>query len=253
MGMKKNEGAPVAPTTAPAPEVSKSTKKGKGNPAFQDFKASGAAARENYSDEEKALEGSKSDKVQYVIALANPARAVKRVEKGENKASYMVVGYRFKALEDMMVPSAPMLSKTNPMECGDVTEVPVKKGQEFDLTLFEMGVMISKIEFGGIFNGGGDEVVMHVTMSAQRNNEPLTVLKRRSAPIKDNITLIADVTEKNGKKSYEVKPEFAEKFGILFTKRKSKAGSASSAVAGESPKDLSAAFRTYLSSKSQKA
>lgn len=251
MGMKKTEGV-SAPATAPAPEVS--TKSGKkGNPAFQDFKASGQATRESYTEEEKAIEGSKSDKIEYVIALANPARSVKRVEKGENKASFQVVGYRFKALEACTVPEAKLLSKTNPMECGEITERPVKAGEEFDLNLFEMGVMISKLEYGGIFNGGGDEVVMHVTMSAARNNEPLTVLKRRSAPIKDNIILIADVDEKNGKKSYTVKPEFAEKFGVLFTKRKSKAGSAAGTATGESPKDLSAAFRNYLTSKAQKA
>jgi hypothetical protein len=245
--------APVTPAGAPsvnidAPAV-KASGKTKGNQAFQDFKAKGAAIRDSESYD-KATEGAKSNTIQFITCLGNPARVQKRTEAGSNKNSCQVVGYKLKALEDVEVPEAPITSKANIMEHGEITSRLVKAGEEFDVTCFELGALISRPEYAGKFTGGGDEVMIHVTMSSSRNNEPLTVLKRKNSPIKDQMTKIATEQEDgSGRKSYTVDPAYADKFGILFARKKKAGGSAASALTGESPMDLAAAFQAYLKEK----
>ena len=54
--------------------------------------------RAQMSEDEKALEGSKSDKVAFVCALGDPNRKQARVENKTTIPSYVVVGYKVKVL-----------------------------------------------------------------------------------------------------------------------------------------------------------
>lgn len=245
--------APVAPTAdapAPKPPVSAGSGKEK-SAAFEDFKAQGIAAREQYTDEQKAVECSKSDKVQFVIALGHPGRPQKRVQNGKSLESYQVVGYVFKALEDVTVPVAkPVEGGKSLMDCEMVGEKQVKAGETFMLTLYETGHFISRIEYGGHFTGGGDEVILHATISATHQGRPLTVLKRPSAPIKDKMELIADrIPGADGKNTYKCKPEYEEKFGYMFLKKKATRTLGAKKDSEGSFKALAAAFRQYENGK----
>lgn len=238
-------GGAVAPVVADS--------KAKGNKAFQDFKAKGQAIRES-EGYDKALESQKSGAVQFVACLGNPARTQKRTESGQNKDSCQVIGYKLKALETIQVPVAPIIDKSKPMAHGELTYKTVNAGEEFDVSVFELGALISKPEYAGKFTGGGDEVVLHVTMSKGNGNEPLTVLKRKGSPLKDTMIKVAteSVDASTGKKTYKCLPEYEEKFGIYFVRKSGPVGGTKMAKAAESAQDLAAAFQAYLAAQASK-
>lgn len=243
---------PVAPTgegtpvNAPAPSTGK-----KGDTVrvqkYAEFKQTGENIRANYDDESKNVEGSKSNTLLFVIPLGNPAVQQKRVEKGTNLASSLVVGYRLKTLEDITVPVCEPGDSGEHMDYKSISEKPVKAGEEFDVSLPELGLLISRIEYGGVINTKEDPVQLHVTITGTRN-EPLTVLKRPDAPIKDKIL---DIATKDATGKWTVKPEFAEKFGHYFTRKSALRGGSSGQKreVGQSAKDLAAAFRAYSAKK----
>lgn len=217
------------------------------NTAFVKFKQTGVSVREQMTEEQKALEGSKSGAVKFITALGNPKKPVKRVQGGERLPSYEVVGYKFEALEPVQVPTClPKKGAKSNMDVEPPTWREVKAGEQFDLSCAELGVMIAGIEYAGIFNGGGDEVILHVTISKARGGVPNTVLKRREGALKSDLTLIADKEKgENGKSTYTVKPEYAEKFGYLFVQTPTNRGTAGATKVGESPRELAAALRVY--------
>ena len=233
---------PVAPTTGDKKQKSA---------AFEQFKNMGISAREKYTDEQKSIECSKSDTIQFVIALGHPGKPQKRVQGGQALASFQVVGYMFKALEDVSVPVAKQIEGAKSvMDCEIVGSKEIKAGETFQLTLFETGCFISRIEYGGHFTGGGDEVILHATVSQTHEGRPLTVLKRPTSPIKDKMELIAEkVPGADGKSVYKCKPEYEEKFGYLFTKKKATRTLSGKKTEQESYKALAAAFRQYETAK----
>lgn len=250
--------APVVPTAPATPATEGGAKKtvapgGFNKEAeFRRFKATGTTARQVYDETTKALEGSASDSVQFIIALSNPARSQKRVQNKVSVDSHEVVGYKFKALKDIKVPTAHVLANAKtPMECEEPVWSDVPAGTEFFLNLYETGLLISQVEYGGCFNGGGDEVVLHATFAASRGNAPLTVIKRKGAPIKDKLLPVADVSDVNGKKVSTVKAEYSEKFGYLYVRSAGvrTSGGGTKVVDKESEKDLAAAFRQFTAKK----
>jgi len=222
----------------------------------QQFKATGASIRQQESAanaDYAAIEGSKQDKVAFVCALGDPNRKQGRVEGGNTVPSYVVVGYKFKLLEDMTVPKAPI--KTGFKSLVDVesmTEVPHKAGDIVALNLAETGAFLSKVELAGKINGEGDEVALTVKMSAERE-EPLPVLKKTSAgSIKANMELIADMVGETAdqKGKPQIKPEYADTFGVLYVKKSvAKGESGAAKKAGESSADIAAAFRKHYAGK----
>ena len=137
------------------------------------------------------------------------------------------------------------------MECEEPVWEDVKAGEEFFLNLYETGLLISQVEYAGTFNGGGDEVVLHATFSQARGNTPLTVIKRKGAPIKDKLLPVADVTDVNGKKTYTIKPEYQEKFGYLYVRRAGirGAGMGTKVATKDTERNLAAAFRQFTAKK----
>lgn len=214
------------------------------------FKAKGATLRSQMSEDQKALEGSKSDKVAFVCALGDPNRKQARVEGKVSKDSYTVVGYKFKALEDMTVPFAPLRADwKTPLDVEVPTEKQVKAGEVFHLNLVETARLISRIEYAGKFTGEGTTVALSVKSSKDRP-EPLPILGKAGAgSIKENMELIAVMqgADGNGNKGTPViKEEYAETFGNLYTKKKiSKKSAGATKKAGEAQADIAAAFRDY--------
>ena len=230
MALSKVTAGQVEPASIPA-ESSKVVANGAKadtprKAGHQDFKARGESIGAKMSEEEKAREGVKRGAIAFVCALGNPKQRQDRVAAGKNVVCWKPVGYKFKALEDITVPVIPL--KENYQTLIDVaienaTEVPVKAGEEFVCNLREYGALISRTEYNGIFNGEGKEVYLGVTFSGSRQ-DPYPILKAKDGSIKANMELVADeedITGADGStiKKYTVKPEYAEKFGVLFKAR----------------------------------
>lgn len=248
--LKKEATANPAPAPAPAPQAQPMkdavNKKG-GNAKIEHFKNKGALIRQNMSEDQRALECSKSDKVAFVACLANPAKIQQRKVKQEYVKSYQVVGYKFKALEDMEVPVADFKEG-----CTDLLDVnntgatrPVKAGEEFDLNIVETTMLISQVLYGGFFSGEGRVVYIMATSSQTRKN-PTPCLKLQDGSIKENMIMIAEMvgqTNGHGGRA-EIKPEYA-KFAELFKKRATRrtGGSSAKTATGEATRNTAAAFR----------
>ena len=220
------------------------------------FKSTGAAARQAMSEDEKALEGSKRDKVSFICALGNPAKSQVRVENGQPVKSHEVVGYKFNIAEPMMIPNAP-LSKDGKslVDTEPATEIQAPAG-EIVLNLVETGMFISKLEFAGQFTGGDKPVSITAKIAANRE-EPLPVLRLTDpkGSIKtsmDYIAVMQGADEANGVKGTPVvKPEYADKFAVLFTKKTAtRGGSAKAKEKGETSANIAAAFRALYAKKS---
>lgn len=242
------EGKAAATPTAPAAPAAGA--KG-ANSKTELFKQKGQALRAQMTEDQKAVEGSKSDKVAFVCALGDPARKQARVENKTSVPSYVVVGYKFRALEDMNVPFAPLKQgMKNILDVEEPTEKAVSAGQEFHLNIAETAMLISRIEYAGRFSGEGTQVALSVKTSVDRD-EPLPILTKVGAgSIKENMELIADMvggdgTEKN-RGTAQVKDEYAETFGALYSRsRLSKKSAGAAKKAGEGQADIAAAFRAY--------
>lgn len=115
--------------------------------------------------------GSKSGTIAFVAALGDPSRddiTPANPEKGiERRVDPTIVGYAFKALEDMLVPDcgAPEDLKENPMAYVDAHGTKqVKAGDTFYLTRFETGMLLSPEEFNGRATGGEMPVAVSYTI-----------------------------------------------------------------------------------------
>lgn len=244
----------TASAGAPAPTVTGTTnaKKGRGS-RHTALVNQGRAIRTKMTDEEKQLEGSKTDKIAFVGALGDPNKPQARKENNEDKPSYFVVGYAFEALEDCVVPRADIKSGfKNFMDVGAMTEEKVKAGETFYLNVYETGAMISKSIYAGSFSGKGVTVTLGAKY-AQNREEPLPVLnKQGKGSVKENMILIADMQGADPanrvKGTPVIKEEFASKFSVLYEKRVAgKPGTGkSSRAAGESTKDIAAAFNAFI-------
>lgn len=236
----------TTPVTAPRPEVKGSQSAAQAK--SEAFKARGHALRENMTEEQKNAEGSKSGAVAFVACLGNPAvnKSRKTVDKGYINAS-QVVGYKFKALEAIEVPVAPLKA-----ECKDILDVEptgtmraVAAGEEFNLNIVESAMLLAGTLFGGEVTGNGQRVFLS-PVSSQTRKDPSPCLKKEGGSIKEVTIEIADmIGQVDGKGgTAKVKPEYEDAFGCLFRARKSTRGKGVSAkAAGESVKDTAAAFR----------
>ncbi len=249
---KKGISADTATSNAPisAAEAGKPTPSGKANSNSESWKAQGRAIRSSMSEDQKAVEGSKQDKVAFVCALGDPARQQSRKENNANVDSFRVVGYKFRVLEDMMVPHAP-LESANPLSAGAISEVPVKAGETISLNIVETGAFICRPEFAGRFTGEGEEVRLTPKFSKDRPDPMPVLCKSGQGSIKANMELIADMRGADGKNKGTpvVREEFAEKFGILYTKKSASKAASKGSKAGESTADVAAAFYKLYSSK----
>lgn len=241
---EKLTGTPAPTQEAP---TSKKDEKIKKDSAFAER---GSALRSTLAEDQKAVEGSKSDKVAFVCCLTNPARRQNRMSNNESIPAYQNVGYKFKALEDMQIPVAPLKENyVSEVDVEGVSYKQVKKGETFALNICETGILISQLEYAGRFSGEGVIVNIQVRHSNNRP-DPLPVLRGEGMRVKDISEEVATKTQVDGKDVFQVKPEYEEKFGMLFRKASAKKKSADARRAtGERQKDVAAAFRDFYANK----
>lgn len=211
------------------------------------FEADGAAHRELMTDADKAIEGSKRDAVTFVACLGNPARSRSRKTKNGQVPCVVIVGYKFRANENMKVPFCPL--KPNYAHEVDVIDevkfVDVKKGQEFDLNMFETGMLISDTVYAGKFTGDGNEVNLSFKFSQDRP-APLPILRKAGeGSIKEVLDEVA-VKDENG--AWKVKDLYAEKFGMLFVHRSATrtGGARAPRQSDATQRNLAAAYQAFL-------
>lgn len=108
--------------------------------------------------------GIKSDKIVLIAPLGDPSREdVTPRKEGDKEVKIVtstIVGYKFKALEDMDIPECGLGddARKNPMSYKAIGEMKhVKAGETFDLTRFETGVLLSQPQFNARISGEGRE------------------------------------------------------------------------------------------------
>ena len=182
----------VAPTVkAPVVGGNAPVSKGKGK-TYEEFLNKGKMILASRKEEERQIEGSKSDKVVFIAALGDPAKKQNRVEGKKDIPSYKPVGYAFKALEDMKIPRADLKQKfSSLMDVEPVAWEEVKAGETFYLNLAETGMLISKPEFAGTFTGEGTGVRVTVTFSQDRETPNIALKNIDGGSVKKNMILIA--------------------------------------------------------------
>lgn len=242
-----------APATAPAAPAATAQKADNDSNVFRQM---GSAARAQMSEDQKAIEGTKKDKVAFVCALGDPGRKQTRVEANVNIPSNVVVGYKFRLLEDMTVPHAPIRADwKTPLDVEPATEVAHRAGDVVALNIVETAMFITRIEFAGQFTGGETGVEISAKRSKERP-DPLPVLNKiGKGSVKENMELIgtmvgADSIKDGG--TVQLKDEYKDSFGVLYRKRSlGSKGAAAPKAAGETQADLAAAFRALYAKKAQ--
>lgn len=240
--------APATPNAAPQASGTGAKKAGTGKVSL--FSEQGAAIRQKMTDDEKAIEGTASDKVAFVCTLGDPNKNQSRQAQKEAVPSKTVVGYKFKLLEDMEVPKAPLKPDWKDLidYQGPMTLEPHKAGEVIALNIPEMAMFITMDKFAGKFTGDGRAVSISGASSENRAVPFPTLKFVGGGSVKENMEMIADMvgTEKGGKGTPKIKPEYAEKFGMIYNKVSMKKTSAKKAGGSEASANLAAAFRSYF-------
>lgn len=121
--------------------------------------------------------GSKSEVVQLVAPIGNPLKPDvtpimtkdadgKSVKSGRNLTKPTIVGYMFKATEDIEVPDfgIPTNLKSNRMGYENLNGSKlIKAGETFPLTLMEMAALASREEFNRHFGGEHPAICVYLT------------------------------------------------------------------------------------------
>lgn len=104
---------------------------------------------------------SKSDTIAFVSPLGDPSHPDTVIGKdGKKSVTSYIVGYRLKALADMEVPDVPLDVDARNNLMSFKTDMKnnkraVKAGQTFDVTRFELGLLLAEPEFNGRITGDG--------------------------------------------------------------------------------------------------
>lgn len=212
-----------------------------------------AAAVATAPQVEDSILGSKSETVAFVAPLGDPSHPDTTTDKEGNKSvTPYIVGYRFKALEDIEVPECGLDTdaKKNLMSfivANKNNKKMVKAGETFDLTRFETGLMLAVPEFNGRISGEGKgftAVYQSVVAKSKKGalgetssatEIPTVALKADEGSIKEykiiDVLTFTKVTGENGvtRKERKIIPGFEkwEPLCIAQVARTSKAGSSS--------------------------
>lgn len=196
---------------------------------------------------------SKSGSVAFVAPLGDPSHPDVTTDKeGKKSVTPYIVGYRFKALEDMVVPHCGLGedARKNLMSFIDKNAtLAVKAGQEFDMTRFDTGLLLATPEFNGKITGEGKTFTAVYQSNSLKTKKgelgsvssateiPTVSLKAESGSIKDYaiievLDFVDDINPVNNvkRKLRTCKPgmEYFENLCKVQTTRTRSAGSASS-------------------------
>lgn len=173
MPLKSHSSAP-APAPAPAAETASLSKKEENTKA----KAAVVANTEVTENVDESILGSKSDKLAFVCALGDPSQPDvtnyidPNTKQPTQRTDPTIVGYVFKALEDMEIPDCDTKDdfKTNRMSYVNIDgKKSVKAGTEFNMTPFETGMLLSPPQFNAKATGGEISVTAAYSTLAKRN------------------------------------------------------------------------------------
>lgn len=164
---KKAETAKTAPKAKKENDEAQVTTQVTGAPVDEGAKAK-AAMKANApvsSAVEDSIVGSKSETLELVAPLVDPTIPDKTPitinGKKETIETGTIVGYRFKSSEPITIPFCGLSSafKRNRMDFVDINgEKQVAAGEEFDLTPFELGALMSRPEYNAYALGGKHHV-----------------------------------------------------------------------------------------------
>jgi len=236
-----------APIPAPAPKPTAGGATGKSNPDVEAFRAMGREFRAGMSDDMKAAEGSKANTLAFVAALGDPRQRQDRVANNASLESYLVVGFRFRAIEPVTYEKIPL--KTGARDIIDVdydahTPVTVQAGEEFDLNLMEMARLLADPLYAGSATGGEKGVYLTFKDSKARKDMLPVLSCIGKGSVKEGMILIGQKVDDN---TWAAKPEFAEKFGVLYTKKAAvRKGSAAAKDPNNTRKEVAASFYSFF-------
>lgn len=163
-----------APAPAPAVETAPVSKKEENTKA----KAAVVAETDVTENMDNSIIGSKSDKIAFVCALGDPSQPDvtnyidANTKEPKKRTDPTIVGYVFKALEDMEIPDCGTNDdfKSNRMSYANIDgKRAVKAGEEFNMTPFETGMLLSPPEFNARATGGEIPVSVAYSTLAKRN------------------------------------------------------------------------------------
>ena len=240
--IKEAEGAQGAQTNGATTDAAgKAANKGKTDA----FKTDGQNYRNQNKDYDEVPK--KSDSIEFIAALTDPKRRQNRVEKKNSVESYVVVGYKFRAKEDIEVPFAPYVKGMKSfLDVEEPTWRTVKAGETFGLNIVETGILISKPEFAGTFSGGDRKVFISAKASKDRDEMLPILMQRDDGSIKEGAEHIADLSA--DKKTATVKPEYEASFANIYYK-KAVVRDKSGAKKSESSVNIAAAFYDFYKKK----
>lgn len=193
------------------------------------------------SKEEIQFLGSKSGTLHFVHLLGLASKKSNRSIGGVNNRTYKdistPVGVTLRSDIDIEVPVIDVLKNkdTGIDPEKDISYREVKAGEEFDLTYYEFMFLILRDEYAGFFEANGDDKGAHLSVKSpafmrgdaklptpyidfRRNNRIKYEGQNENPPIKSTII---DIDQK-GPNGWEIKPQYAEKFGALLNQSKRK-------------------------------
>lgn len=199
-------------------------------------KARASAAIEAPVNDDKEY-GTKSGTLTLVNTLANPAdpdTVTKMVNDEKQTTVYdRIVGYRLVSSENIVIPDCgiPSKLKSNRMDFADHKGTrKVKAGETFDLTPFELALLLARDEYNGEITGGNLQFVMNYTTKGMRKKDgeiekienvvPKASLRAVNGSIHDVEKIVIGESEErqtkhgNTMRRLTVFPEF-EKWGSL--------------------------------------
>lgn len=202
------------------------------------------------SEEEKAALNSKSGSLHFVRLLGlGSKKSTRRVGKNENAPCSFPVGITLRSDEDIQIP---VIDINKNKETGidyatDVQWTGVKAGEEFDLNYYEFMYLILQPGYDGSCEAGGDPSGLYFSpkLPAYIKGDaklPTPTINLKEGSIK---AAIVDVDTK-GTNGWEIKPEYAEKFGDLMKKTKPKRSGGGKSSTHTPPTLVAVALRDIL-------
>lgn len=211
-------------------EKENSTGTGKGTAGGKiTLAAKGEQIITSMTEEEKAILGSKSNTLIFKGLLGTQKTSQAKTGKGGvREPSYKPVGLKLEVTEDTQIPQFPVTRTRakDGLDPSEITYVTAKAGETVVLSLFEFMYLVSRPEYSGYVTVGNDPKGGCLGVIAKKFNDPVDPDKlpkpsfnyTNGGTPKDSMT---PIDRKNDAGNWEPLPEYAEKFGALYTSSKS--------------------------------
>lgn len=229
----QNEEVQKVETPVQAPAEAKPEKK---ISVAQQFANNGSKLRSQMTEDQKALEGIWSDKMN-AVPLGGAKFPQRTVIKGEESSEATILGYEITGTVDFEVEE---------IVNGARQVRPVKAGEKVILTRQEMGLLASRPEVSCVI---GDKKLM-LKFSAGKGLTP-TLISTTAVAMKTQMVII----DKKDGNTWVCLPEYEPKFGNLYNKVRGaglggRVGTTSDpAKKRETEKNIAAGLRAYYAQK----